>query len=508
MVKNESDIIEHFVRHNINFFNGMIVVDNGSSDGSLKILKDLERELDGLIVVSDPMPGYYQAEKMTLLFRKCVGIFKPDAVFFLDADEFIRGSTRKSLESELLKYEPGTVVYFPWQTYVPYANQDLGRGSCQAAAPLALEYRRMTEDPLYYKAAFVTNGASDMHIVVEQGNHSIHHEKGRRLNHVLCTDFRIVHYPVRSISQITTKVITGWHAYLIKNPGAAQSGQGYHWEELYRKALADEIDESSILRVAIGYAQKDSSTQGIHECIIYDRFETMSRVCEYTAELNTPPISKIALNTENIIKSLTGSSSFSNLITSMRASIDISALLDLVSLSGGGGDKIFFVDYAHSKVRKALENEDLISEAPVEECDICCIQIQCTSNLALAENAINNSSKASLLVMLPTVGLNPKEAERIAHYAAKRFLLAGWVANAELTRRARFISEIASLRAGMTVFTRYLDREGAIESLLSVFSNTLDTYRPVPGSSHEVITHIMVSTERLKALFTPQRMNT
>ena len=44
MVKNESDIIESFVRYNINIFNGMIILDNGSTDGTLKILKILESE--------------------------------------------------------------------------------------------------------------------------------------------------------------------------------------------------------------------------------------------------------------------------------------------------------------------------------------------------------------------------------------------------------------------------------------------------------------------------------
>jgi len=44
MVKNEEDIIESFVRYNLNIFDEMILLDNGSSDNTLNILNSLKRE--------------------------------------------------------------------------------------------------------------------------------------------------------------------------------------------------------------------------------------------------------------------------------------------------------------------------------------------------------------------------------------------------------------------------------------------------------------------------------
>ena len=53
MVKNEEDIIESFVRYNINIFDGIIILDNGSTDDTLKILKQLQKEGLSLIILED-----------------------------------------------------------------------------------------------------------------------------------------------------------------------------------------------------------------------------------------------------------------------------------------------------------------------------------------------------------------------------------------------------------------------------------------------------------------------
>ena len=53
MVKNEMDIIESFVRYNINIFDGMIILDNGSTDETIKILSQLKIEGLPLIVIKD-----------------------------------------------------------------------------------------------------------------------------------------------------------------------------------------------------------------------------------------------------------------------------------------------------------------------------------------------------------------------------------------------------------------------------------------------------------------------
>ena len=44
MIKNESDIVETFVRYTMNFASKMIFIDNGCVDGSIEILKELIKD--------------------------------------------------------------------------------------------------------------------------------------------------------------------------------------------------------------------------------------------------------------------------------------------------------------------------------------------------------------------------------------------------------------------------------------------------------------------------------
>ncbi len=53
MVKNEMDIIESFVRYNLNILDGMIILDNASTDDTLKILNLLKLENLPIFIFKD-----------------------------------------------------------------------------------------------------------------------------------------------------------------------------------------------------------------------------------------------------------------------------------------------------------------------------------------------------------------------------------------------------------------------------------------------------------------------
>ncbi len=67
MVKNESDIIESFVRYNLNIFDGMIILDNHSSDNTLEILNLLKKEGLNLHIIKDEDKEFDQAAKINKL---------------------------------------------------------------------------------------------------------------------------------------------------------------------------------------------------------------------------------------------------------------------------------------------------------------------------------------------------------------------------------------------------------------------------------------------------------
>lgn len=92
MVKSEADVIENTVRHLVaQGVAHFVVMDNGSSDGTLQILRRLENEIPGFHVGLDHEPAHYQGAKMTVLAD---AVRRAGATWVLpfDADELWYGA--------------------------------------------------------------------------------------------------------------------------------------------------------------------------------------------------------------------------------------------------------------------------------------------------------------------------------------------------------------------------------------------------------------------------------
>ena len=122
MVRNEADIIESFVRHNLQYLDRLVVVDHNSDDGTAEILLQLQRENLPLTVERETILAFNQAHRLTQDARNLAVAEKPDWIFCLDADEFIRTPSRAALES-VLDGTPGDAVVIPWQTYLPSEDE-------------------------------------------------------------------------------------------------------------------------------------------------------------------------------------------------------------------------------------------------------------------------------------------------------------------------------------------------------------------------------------------------
>lgn len=72
MVKNNVEVIESHVRYHFNILDGMLILDNGSTDGTLELLKLLEDEGLPLYVLEDKDREYEQALKINQLIKKAV----------------------------------------------------------------------------------------------------------------------------------------------------------------------------------------------------------------------------------------------------------------------------------------------------------------------------------------------------------------------------------------------------------------------------------------------------
>ncbi len=88
-VLNEDDIIEAFVRHHASLVDHHVLLDNGSIDRTVVILKKLAATGLPITVFSNRAPIFAETAFNTFLYRYALEEQHADAVLFLDADEFL-----------------------------------------------------------------------------------------------------------------------------------------------------------------------------------------------------------------------------------------------------------------------------------------------------------------------------------------------------------------------------------------------------------------------------------
>lgn len=258
MVKNEADIVEAFVRHNLHYVDLLVVIDNASTDGTREILEALRGEGLPVLVFDDPVFGHFQSEKVTHVYRKVAPVFNPELVYLLDADEFIRAPDRAAAEDGLRRLAPGSVALLPWRTHMPAAAARAGRTLQEPLAAMSL--RRVREEPCYHKAVIRRRAEDDARLVIEQGNHGVRLEGGGPLPAAPLPGVCLSHYPVRSVAQLSAKVINGWLAIVARRRGRVTQGEAFQWKTLYDRIVeGDELTAEGLLEVAMGYAQQERS---------------------------------------------------------------------------------------------------------------------------------------------------------------------------------------------------------------------------------------------------------
>jgi len=232
MLRNESDIVEAFVRHNLNVLDGLLVVDHGSIDGTSEILEALVREGLSLSVERDARGPQLQSEIITRQVRAAFAR-GADFVFALDGDEFVKAPSKSRLGDALRAVPAGLHAVSHWQTYVP----DFAAPA--PAHPLGLARRRLAlERHGLHKVIVARHFVAEPESVVAGGNHLVlphasDTAPAQPVRHArLSADVvAIAHLPVRSGRQLADKVRIGWLAHLAARRG--NPDLAFHWRELY-----------------------------------------------------------------------------------------------------------------------------------------------------------------------------------------------------------------------------------------------------------------------------------
>lgn len=246
-VRNEADIIEAFIRHNAPLVERMVVIDNGSTDGTIDILRSLARERFSLDIRQDPVPCHAQAAALTNLMHELAKTARPDLILPLDADEFLATHGGRDIGNILSMLPQSRVTLLPWRTYAPLQSDD----QTEANPVRRIHHRRSKEQPQYYKV-LIPHPFHDARYALTAGNHWIRAASGTQPPHTASGDLFLAHFPVRSAPQILRKVTEGLQR-LRANP-KRQPNEGFHWEEMAERfRQSREISPCHLTELAISY---------------------------------------------------------------------------------------------------------------------------------------------------------------------------------------------------------------------------------------------------------------
>lgn len=197
-VKNEIDIIEAFVRHTTALVEHLVVLDNGSTDGTLDVLGALRAEGLPIDIVEDRSIGQYQWRRMTgLMHEHAVKRYQADWVVPLDADEFVVVPAGEPLIAEGTRTDRPLELL--WKTYVPESSDDP-----RELNPVVRIRRRLVTERDRSKVLVPGTLARLASAKLSQGNHGLLID-GRVCPAATCEPARLAHVPIRSPGQFASK---------------------------------------------------------------------------------------------------------------------------------------------------------------------------------------------------------------------------------------------------------------------------------------------------------------
>lgn len=312
MVRNEADVIESFVRHNLCWADRIYVAVHESTDETLRILQSLQK--DGLPIFLSEVSGaaQVQSEVVTALVRQAVEE-GADFVLPLDADEFLlpdgnspQGKSMKDRCRGAFSLLEETKVYaIPWVRYVP--------GGGQGFLLSRKAYREKWPEKIS-KALLGAKAVQEAGLSVSQGSHLalLPKKDGERQAIVpeTVTGLHIAHFPWRSEGQAAKKAAVGWLGNVAKYTRYTRTA--HQWREGYRKLMmghglqaeplrnpvkAPRLPGSELVRLCYTPPEEESTLMSL----LMEAAEQLAEECaEREARLRAVPISIVMLYRGNL----------------------------------------------------------------------------------------------------------------------------------------------------------------------------------------------------------------
>ncbi len=251
LLRNEADIFPAFAQHLAALFDTALFMDHGSTDGTRAMLQAACHARDHWHVWDIAIPSFHQSLFTTFALRHLFANTSADAVFLLDADEFIDVADRQSLLDAILRPLPARCVpSLAWRTAVPHplSGERLQFGDAMLMAPEPSRYTKVIVTRDLYDA---TGGALRPHA----GNHVIDPKDGVALGSA--TIGTILHVPLRSLDQMARKTIIAALSHLARTDRPAHEG-AHRFDALSRIAKGS-LTEADLLGWAAAYGEDNAA---------------------------------------------------------------------------------------------------------------------------------------------------------------------------------------------------------------------------------------------------------
>lgn len=253
MVKNEVDIIETFIRYNLSFIDGMVILDNGSSDGTIEIILQLIKEGLPIHLTFNNNPAYNQSELTTELFYDTLKKFNPEYIIPLDVDEFITTNSDRNIRDIIQNdLQKDAINYISWVTFVPTENDN----ESEINILKRLKHRRQIQHNYDKKIIIPTSITKNCDVKIKQGNHDLYEVADFIFKKNTLKSIDLAHFPIRSIEQMKSKYLVGWLANLARPNqvlfdwyyyyNIIKSGKDFSTKDLEEMALYYDIPNKKI----------------------------------------------------------------------------------------------------------------------------------------------------------------------------------------------------------------------------------------------------------------------
>lgn len=219
MVKNEADIIESFVRYHQHILDGMIFLDNMSSDRTPEILKKLREEGLPIFIFNDNDPEFTQSKKTTQLMYYSFQQYHPDIILPLDADEFLVSTNHLEHPRDILnKIDLNQLHYINWRTYILNGEENKN----ELFIPKRITYARADHHKTNKKVVVPSIIAEKFSGTLSGGNHKFLLKRGKRKVKInKLKELKLAHFPIRSLEQFKSKMLVAWINTIARQEGVA-----------------------------------------------------------------------------------------------------------------------------------------------------------------------------------------------------------------------------------------------------------------------------------------------